>query len=259
MGPFYNDTFSGRMKLNQTLNVLNSAKGISFREEVSLKRMIELGLDKSRVSLTSDYAFLLTKNKNSFFEILRPYIVVTLRQHNYKSIDGESHYLKNIKTCCDQLHSKYGVDVLVVPHVKGPNSFENDIIITKEFEKLTNGLDYYKYDYNYYSATELITLYSNAEILIGTRFHSVIFGLITNVPSFAISYSGYKANIVKQFQLDRYMISIEDLATHHCSRFNDLVKDLYEHRVEARKLIEERMPFVLQAILNDDAFLTLRD
>ncbi|KAF1303522.1 polysaccharide pyruvyl transferase family protein [Enterococcus sp. JM9B] len=255
MGPFYNSDFFSKKKLEFTLNVLNSAKGISFREEISLEKMIKLGLSESNVNLTSDYAFLLNENKKIKFENKDPYVVITLRQHNFPQKNGELRYLETIKECCDKLHNKYGVTILVIPHVKGPNSFENDNIITKKFEDMTKGINYYNYDYTYYSATELIKLYSEAEILIGTRFHSVIFALISNVPAFAISYSGYKANIVKQFKLDKFMIDIEELAVEHNEKFIELVEELFESKNEAKELIKSQMVCVKKAILNDEAFL----
>lgn len=257
MGPFYSDNYLGNMKLKYTLNVLNSARGISFREEISLKKMVELGLNTDKVNLTSDYAFLLDRkeiNKNS---VQNPYIIVTLRQHNYIKENGEIGYLQAIKSCCDNLHQKYGVNVLVIPHVKGPNSFEDDRLITDEFKKLVKETKYYHFNDAYYSAPELIELYSHAELLIGTRFHSVIFALISNVPAFAISYSGYKANIIRQFKLDKYMLDINDLATGSNNKFNVLVEELYTNRSELSKLIGNQMKHVKDTIINDKAFLNL--
>ena len=247
MGPFYNKSFFEKKKLDMTLNILNSAKQISFRENVSLEKMVELGLKNENVRLASDYAFLVKKSTVSGFE-MNNFVAITLRQHEFISDKGEIEYLNTIITICNTLNKRFGVNILVIPHVKGPNSFENDVIITKKFEKMVKECNFYYFDYNYYSAPELIDIYSKAELLIGTRFHSVIFSLINSVPAFAISYSGYKANIIAQFGMEKYMSDINLINKKNESFLSELLCELFSKREEYKELIDYKMPTIIETI-----------
>lgn len=253
MGPFYTNTIIDKINLKFSLDILNYAESISFREDISKTKMLELGLKESKINVTSDYAFLLDNKNISPRQIDKAYIVVTLRQHKFANPEGESQYLSVIKDACLLLHDKYGISILVVPHVKGPNDFENDIIITEKFEKIVKGHDEFIFDYNYYSASQLISLYANSDLILGTRFHSVIFGLISNVPAFAISYSGYKANIVKQFGLDQYMMDIENISQ-NSELFLQLLEDLYLNKEHFSDQIKNNMVNVKNNIISDSAF-----
>lgn len=247
MGPFYNKKLFEKMKLDMSLNVLNHAELVSFREKVSLDKMKELGLNNENIKLTSDYAFLVNKKKVSAFK-LDKFVAVTLRQHNFSEEDGEVEYLATIRNICNTLNSKFGVNILVIPHVKGPNDFENDVTITKKFEKMVEEYEFYHFDYEYYSAPELIDIYSRADMLIGTRFHSVIFSLISSVPAFAISYSGYKANIIEQFGMEKFMIDINSVNKEKEMLLSELLCELYSKRKDFSEHIEYKMPTILNTI-----------
>jgi polysaccharide pyruvyl transferase WcaK-like protein len=76
----------------------------------------------------------------------------------------------------------------------------------------------------------------------------VILSLNTGIPTFAISYSGPKADIMKKFNMGDYLISIEDVNSENLELIWLRVKALIENRTEIRKkiknsLIEEKKHF----------------
>ncbi|EMN7257598.1 polysaccharide pyruvyl transferase family protein [Vibrio vulnificus] len=260
-GPFYQDSILSKLNSAIVRSVLNSAEGLSVRESISIQALDALGVHKSKTYATSDYAFLMNdinlgESRNFDYE---NFFVVTLRQHDFKQENGEYIYLNSIKKLCLDIYDKYGLYPLIVPHVKGPNSFENDVIITKDFEGLLNQEEknIFKFEYEHMHALEFMKLYSGAKLLIGTRFHSVIFALCTSVPSFAISYSGYKANIMKQFSMDNFMMNIEDVNDDGFDILKSRVFELIDKNDFYRENINDRMELIRESIINDSAFNNL--
>lgn len=257
-GPFFNEGVLSKFNQRLATFYLNNAQAVSVREEKSYEQMKRIKIDQSILSNTSDYAFLINDINYNAKNIpnIEEYMVITLRQHKYKAVDGESQYLNTIKAIGNYVYSKYNIKTLIVPHVKGPNDFENDIIITKKFESSLNENEKnnFSFEYKYLHAKELVELYSNATLLIGTRFHSVIFGLCQKVPSLAISYSGYKANIMKQFGMEKFMIDIEEVNNSSLDRLTDLVDELIMKREEYSGNIDEKLKTVRTNILEDPAF-----
>lgn len=260
-GPFYKNSILSKFNVALVRSVLNNAEGLSVRESVSIGALEDIGVDKNKTYATSDYAFLM--NDIEFKQCRKfdyeNFFVVTLRQHNFKNRNGETAYLESIKKLCVDTYEKYAIYPLIVPHVKGPNSFENDIIITKKFEDLLTEDEkvIFKFEYEHMHAIEFMKLYSKAKILIGTRFHSVIFALCSSVPSFAISYSGYKANIMNQFSMEDFMIDIEDVNERHFDVIRSKVFKLIDDNDFYRDNITNRMSFVRNEIINDPAFSKL--
>lgn len=263
-GPFFYDTILSKINTNIVRYYLNKAKGISVREAISYEAMKEIGIDTSIMNKTSDYAFLINEIKYDCRDVKKiqsKYMVITLRQHYFKTNDGEKQYLNNMKKLCEYVYSKYNIKSLIVPHVKGPNDFENDIIITNKFEKMIseNNKNNYIFNYEYLHAKELVTLYSNAEILIGTRFHSVIFALAQGIPSLAISYSGYKANIMRQFEMDEFMINIDDINDKNFEKIKKLVDELIINNNSFRQKINTKLQEVIRSIMKDEAFRKIKE
>jgi colanic acid/amylovoran biosynthesis protein len=264
IGPFFDDTLLSRINKSFVKHYLNKSNGISVREEVSFNAMEKMDISAKLLYKTSDYGFLVNKihygSENKQNNIIDKYMVITLRQHKYKHPDGESNYLNTIKELSNFIFENYNIKTLVVPHVKGPNDFENDVIITQKFESiLTNDeKKHFIFNYEYLHAKELVELYSNAEVLIGTRFHSVIFGLCSSIPSIAISYSGYKANIMKQFEMDEFMINIEDVNDSNLGALKNQIISLIENNIYYRKKIDERLKVVTEYIISDPVFESIR-
>lgn len=264
IGPFFEDTLLSRINKSFVKHYLNNSNGISVREEVSFNAMKKMDISAKLLYKTSDYGFLVNKihygSEKKLNDIIDKYMVITLRQHKYKHPDGESNYLNTIKELSNFVFENYNIKTLVIPHVKGPNDFENDVIITQKFESILtyDEKKHFIFNYEYLHAKELVELYSNAEVLIGTRFHSVIFGLCSSIPSIAISYSGYKANIMKQFEMDEFMINIEEVNDSNLGALKNQIISLIENNIYYRKKIDERLKVVTEYIISDPVFESIR-
>ncbi len=78
------------------------------------------------------------------------------------------------------------------------------------------------------------SLYAAADLIIGTRFHSVIFGLVGCVPAVAIQYDHKTRGIMRELGFEEWVIDIEDLTSENLTAMCDDV--LLQHDVYATRL-----------------------
>ena len=259
-GPIYRKGLLSKITYNISKNIIESAKGVSVREQKSYDYLKNNHFNMTNINITSDYAFILKSDRElnvpELNNILKKgkFIVITIRQHVFNSLNGESEYLNTINEIAKAIVMKYNYNVVFVPHVQGPNPFENDKCIINKFKDIYGNNKKYFFTTGYYSAKTLKKFYGYATMLIDTRFHSVIFALGENVPSFAISYSGYKSTIIEQFDMKKFMIDINDVNKQNFDKMLELIFELIDKNDEYRKLIKRKFVDVNNLISNDKAF-----
>ncbi len=92
---------------------------------------------------------------------------------------------------------------------------------------------------------ELGQLYSEVDVLIGTRFHSVIFALTHGVPAIAIAYEHKTTGIMRDLGLSSWVVPIERVARTDLAGL--LARLLTEHADYRRQLAELMPPYIARA------------
>jgi len=238
-GPF--GTYIGKKIMKW---VIRSVDLIMCREETSIKLLKELEPKTStdKILFFPDLAFNpyikgikvnnspsnIIKQKNLLK--IKGSIGITVRQLNFTSNSQDEYLLAISKLCEDLIES--GEKITIFPHVIGPIYFEDDRQPSKKlYSSLANRYPDSVFLFNdKYDALELAYYYSLLKIMIGTRFHSVIFSLREKVPAFAISYNGPKADIMNLFGMKEYMIDKEDVT----------LKNVQDMFIKVSRLIKER-------------------
>lgn len=127
--------------------------------------------------------------------------------------DPEGLYKNYINSICDLIEyilSK-GYKVALCNQSLGPNSHEDDRNAIKEVYNRISHQNIVWINENLTCET-LKAIYSNFYFFVGTRFHSIIFSLTSNVPSIAIGYGGNKAKgIMGDFNLNEYVVQIHEI------------------------------------------------
>lgn len=92
---------------------------------------------------------------------------------------------------------------------------------------------------------EVWALYRHAHTVIGTRFHSVIFGLSAGVPAIAIQYEHKTRGIMRDLGLERWVIDMDDVTA---ARVADLHAALDEEREACRARLRQSIgPYARRA------------
>ncbi|AZV45334.1 hypothetical protein BAOM_4756 [Peribacillus asahii] len=154
--------------------------------------------------------------------------------------EAYAKYIKSFTEFIEYLIAKHYHPVLIA-QTMGPSYNEDDneaikLIVSKLKEKhisvISDGS---------LNAKKIKKIYSCMNYVVGTRFHSVIFSLSSNVPSIAISYGGNKGKgIMEEMGLSEFEIPIEDLSEHsliETFKSMELNKDSYISQIE-RKMKE---------------------
>ena len=233
--------------------ILKKCDFISIRESISAKYIQDLL--KIQIKKYPDLAFFLKKEKKSFekylqnkgFDIKNKNIAITLRPYRFDGYKNHSlllkKYLNEIKITIENLIND-GYKVSLIAHTLGPSAHEDDRIALKKVLKLINNkyLNSIIYIEDFeINCIELQRIYSYYDMLIGTRFHSVIFALNVDVPAIAIAYGGNKSfGIMHDIGVSDYVIGIENISASKLTKLYRKLeneKELYLDKVHSYKRV----------------------
>jgi colanic acid/amylovoran biosynthesis protein len=248
----------GRILLSEALSHQNVRK-IFVRENESVDFLETLRFKNSRqkIKYCQDMAFLLQQPYNNGYEEnkisdirLNPSIAFTLRQWDFPGIKkkqeksaAQKNYIESLATAAETITGILKGRLIIFPQVRGPGVFENDRIISKDFykklEKKLGGecIDYIDFEESL-DPIEIIRALKNIDVLVATRFHSAIFGLLALKPVISISYQHKSSGIMKSLGLEKYCIDIKDLnPVKILSLLNEILDDYDEIVLKIKKIL----------------------
>lgn len=216
--------------------LLSRCTGVYAREELSRDYVSQLCKDID-CQLVWDTAFVVPGEPLPLEveqQLPKNFVALTLRQWEfpYSGGKGKKKYLEYLTALAETItfvNQEYGMGVVLVPQVIGPTPLENDLTAWDDLRSVLDVSTVYDVRHDL-TPGQLRTLYSKADLLVGTRFHSVILALSAGVPAVAISYHGYKTRgIMRMLGLEEYVLEIDDLTgaalTATVSRIHDTRED----------------------------------
>lgn len=259
-GPFEGLTVSWQVK-----KVLRKCGLIYARENVSSKALSNL-LGRS-VPVFPDLGFYLEEKKTDRVKrILDLYNIensndivgITVRPWRFPGhCAPDALYQKYVYTFSEfakQLVDR-GYRVAFCNQSIGPNAHEDDRnAIFEIVSKLKPEVDAGRIIWinENLNCTELKAIYSHFYVFVGTRFHSIIFSITSNVPALAIGYGGNKANgIMSDLGVDDMVIAIEHVDLEKLTQaFSviDMDKDAYINKMSG----ELKEVFVMRDVMIDE-------
>lgn len=214
--------FRGLSVKSQVVSVFKDLDLIFARETISRNELMK-AIDRE-VILSPDLGFYLEQDaREKGAEILRArgldpdaekIVGITIRPWRFPGkVSPEELYEKYIGSVGKLVSylKENGYKVAFFNQSLGPNSHEDDRNAIRALSQYIDNKDVFWIDDNY-NCTTLKAIYSNLYFFVGTRFHSVIFSMMAEVPSMAIAYGGNKAlGIMAEFDLNQYVVPIEDV------------------------------------------------
>ncbi|QFI40132.1 polysaccharide pyruvyl transferase family protein [Moritella marina ATCC 15381] len=205
--------------------ILTTCKIVYAREKIS-KNVLENELKLKNVHYGPDFGYFIKRKKSNIkIDSNKTKVAITARPYRFpKSENPEDKYIEYIDAMAkfsDWLVREKNCEVYFITQVQGPSSHENDNIAISDIRQRTKEDNMHidiEGDYR-----ELADIYSQFDLVTGTRFHSVIFSQVFNVPAFAIAYGGNKSRgIMKELNLEKYVVDIEDAS-------DSLLMEMYEN------------------------------
>jgi len=220
-GPFDGWTVERQLKKG-----LGQSDVIFAREHVS---SIALGkLLERDIPVVPDLGFYLQmQSKEIGFAILEKYgftkedkiVGMTVRPWRFPGSKNPEklfdQYLNSLKELIIYLKAQ-GYKVALFNQSIGPNAHEDDRNAIERLIEICDNKNTQLFTWVNENPTcdILKAVYANMHFFVGTRFHSLIFSMTSEVPSISIAYGGNKGvGIMEEFDLGEYVVKIEDVTT----------------------------------------------
>jgi colanic acid/amylovoran biosynthesis protein len=224
--------------------VLRRAALVLAREDVSVGLLTECGVPAGQVRRAVDAGFAFAPPVVSDWRARlgvdadEPLVGVTARR--WLAPAAQEGYERALAATIDSVQAS-GARVVLIPQVSTDYLGDDDRIVERRIaEYCTNAplrIDE-RVDYR-----DLKGVYSQCSLLIGTRFHSVIFSLTSGVPCVAIEYEHKTRGIMADLGLGEWVVPIAEVTP---SRLWALVAPLRENPEKYRAILQERIPDYLR-------------
>ena len=238
VGPYIHEEFLEILKNN----IFNKAEDVCFREENSYKLFKSL----PNVRYASDIVFTLdTSNINITNDKKVVISVIDCDKKINPKYTGL--YEKKVIELIKLFYNK-GYEITLMSYCKSEgDEYAIERIIAKlDNEKIKENINKYFYDGN---IEEALNIMGDCQVIIGTRFHANIIGLVMNKTVIPIAYSDKTLNVLKDMNFKGKVFDIRDMDNFKVDSITD--DDLnYKIDVSYQKKDAQRQFEKLDKILN---------
>lgn len=208
MGPF-----PTRFQKRIVTRTLEKTDLVLTREKKTIKILTELSSNFSIVSSVDSGFLFKTDTATDTRErlgVAPQDLLVGVTVRRWLEPKRQHAYERAVAQTIDHITDCYGATVVFIPQVTSPVGDDDDRKTAKEvYAKIAHKDSVHLLD-EQYTHQQIKALYDDLDIIIGTRFHSVIFSLTSQVPALAIEYEHKTSGIMHDLGLDEWVVKIED-------------------------------------------------
>jgi len=260
IGPFYRG-----IERWAVAAVLKRMDLVILREDFSRQLLEKLGVT-GNVVRSVDSGFLLETDKTYGLRkqlgVGKKDILVGVTVRKWLSGAGQQQYETAIAHTIDYMIETYKATVVFIPQVTATFHHDDDREASRDVHRhlrhkeqahiITDDIDHY----------DIKAMYNELDLIIGTRFHSVIFSLTSRVPALAIEYEHKTSGIMHDLGLDEWVMKIEDVTP---ERMQAKIDELFASHHTYTAHLESELPAYIEKakeaiVLTDGAYRkTLRE
>lgn len=233
VGPFQN-----KLEEIMVAYVLKRMNLILLREDTSVALLMSLGV-ATNISRAIDSGFLLRSAEK--IDIRRSYnipeggLLVGVTVRSWLKGEAQTAYEEAVASSLDNLIETTNAHVVFIPQVTATKGDDDRLVSSK-----VRGFMRHKQAARLVEDTpdhhRIKSLYDNLDILLGTRFHSVIFSLTSYVPVLAIEYEHKTSGIMRDLKLEKWVIKIEEATGKNLTeKLQKLVREQTNYRQHLRQ------------------------
>lgn len=238
---------ASRALLRKALKLCDAIYTREHPSEIAVNEL--LGDDRARFAWDTAFAMPAESLPPSVVDRLPDrFVAITVRRWHFPYSNGDPQaqyqsYLRSVADAAIAAFEDVGLSIVIVPQVTGPTDLEDDRIASSELEEMIGQRAPVLRIDDDLSPGQLRSLYAAAELLVGTRFHSVILALAARTPALAISYHGFKTpGIMDRLGLSEYVFDIGDVDSGDLS---DAVLDLHANKDAISAAVNTRVDQVV--------------
>lgn len=197
-------------------DIFNRAEGIFLRDQRSRDHILELGIEPGKITLGKDAAFVIPARKVSApAGALKIAVSVrTLKFFNSKSTLQGDNYVAAVTAMINLAVKKFGAEVTFLSTCQGiPEYWTDDTRLADEIvEALPSDVrDKVSVDRRFRQPLEIIETFQHFHLVIATRMHAAILGLVAGTPVLGIAYEFKLEELFHQLELDDVRLSTESM------------------------------------------------
>lgn len=221
--------------------VLDRALLVLAREETSVELLVDAGVPRAAITPAVDSGFAFRTDERSTlradFGVAASEMLIGMTARAWLEPDAQTAYERALAATIDHLQADGTRRVVLIPQVMTNDLTDDDRIVQRRIAGfcVTDPLRVEELRDHY----ELMALYRELDMLIGTRFHSVIFSLISGVPCVGIAYEHKTRGIMRELGLEQWVIDIEAVTP---ASLIGLADRAIASSADYRSVLAERMP-----------------
>lgn len=208
-GPFKTQEFKNECENK----IFNRAEDVSFRDSKSVDLF-----NNSKIRFSPDMVFSLDVSNiiNNFEKRAIISVIDCKKKSSQIGFDCSEEYFKKINELIDVLIDK-GYKITLMSFCKDEGDEEViSSILTKRNN--TQKIDVYNYTGNIQEALQVLSF---SEIIVGSRFHANIIGLLLNKTIIPISYNVKTENLLKDINFKGIKINLKEISDFEATSIND--------------------------------------
>lgn len=216
VGPFHPIYRTAARWLLQRIDLL------VLREEESLQFLQPLNIDEKKIRIAPDMSFAYStlsrskpqrEKRGIKIGHEKPVIGISVRRHFFPGAAQPDvlwdTYLNSVATAVDWLVQTLNAEIVFVPQCTGRGGDDPGVarLVAERCQTSENIsiIDHVG------SISELFSLYSGFDLMLGTRMHANLIALNLGVPVVAIAYEPKTTGIMNHLELSRYVIDIKQI------------------------------------------------
>lgn len=221
---------------------LKEANLVLVREDVSYALVQSLGVTTPTLRRAVDSAFAFRPGPSDGWRdrlSLSPDdVVVGMTARVWLPPPRQELLDRTLARLIDHVHSNPRFRVVLIPQNTSALADEDDREVNRRIAGYCQGSRTPILVEERCDPTEITGLYSSLDFLVGMRFHSVIFALISYVPSMTIEYHYKSRGIMRDLGLEEWVLALEDVTeTQIITLFDRLVHQEHTYESHLRSVL----------------------
>lgn len=242
VGPFVNSYEHGMVAY-----VLRKMELIILREDISVKLLQRIGV-RDNIVRSIDSGFLLKSDRfaavRKKYGIAKGTLLIGVTVRSWLHGEEQTAYERAVAGALDAAIEAHDARVVFIPQVTATKG-DDDRIASRRVRDFMLHEDKAVVINHAPDHFDVKAIYHELDVLLGTRFHSVIFSLTSFVPVLAIEYEHKTSGIMNDLNLGDWVVKIEDATEDALTKgLLEVIAQKAAYREQLKKSVP---PYVAQA------------
>jgi colanic acid/amylovoran biosynthesis protein len=218
--------------------VLRHVDLLLIREDVTMNLIRPMRLPHDKIMRGVDGGFLFESQQHlavrQVLNIPPGEAVVGVTVRRWLEGAAQARYEQAMADLCDHI-VETGATVVFIPQVTATRHGDDDRVASRRLAGLMRHEQNVHVLTEAYNCDQIKSLYGSLDLVVGTRFHSVIFALTAYVPAMAIEYEHKTGGIMQDLGLSEWVCDINTVTAEELVHLYDkLVANAADYRAKLR-------------------------